>query len=80
MAAAAQGAAGMARPGIGDVTKTLMERRKRWIDTIGSVFDDENLGKVPREENPESSIFKAGEMADLMKKEKEQWDEEVEEE
>ncbi|KAK1510844.1 histone acetyltransferase subunit 3, partial [Colletotrichum tamarilloi] len=74
------GAAGMARPGIGDMTKTLMERRKRWIDTIGSVFDDESLGKVPRGSDPESSIFKAPVMADLMKREKSQWDEEVEEE
>ncbi|KAH7374993.1 histone acetyltransferase subunit 3 [Plectosphaerella cucumerina] len=79
VAAAAQGASGMARPGIGDVTKTLMERRKRWVDTIGSCFDDENLGKVPRAENPDSSIFKRSEMAELMKKEKEQWEEEVEE-
>ncbi|GKT91725.1 histone acetyltransferase subunit 3 [Colletotrichum tofieldiae] len=74
------GAAGMARPGIGDMTKTLMERRKRWIDTIGSVFDDESLGKVPRSSDPESSIFKANVMSDLMKREKSQWDEEVEEE
>ncbi|KFA60362.1 hypothetical protein S40285_08300 [Stachybotrys chlorohalonatus IBT 40285] len=74
------GAAGTARPGIGDVTRTLMERRRRWIDTIGSVFDDESLGKVPRAENPGSSIFKPEEMAELLKKEKEQWDEEVEEE
>ncbi|KAH7319980.1 histone acetyltransferases subunit 3-domain-containing protein [Stachybotrys elegans] len=74
------GAAGMARPGIGDLTKTLMERRRRWIDTIGSVFDDESLGKVPRAENPGSSIFKSEEMAELIKKEKEQWDEEIEEE
>ncbi|GKT43197.1 chromatin-remodeling complexes subunit NGG1 [Colletotrichum spaethianum] len=74
------GAAGMARPGIGDMTKTLMERRKRWIDTIGSVFDDESLGKVPRSSDPDSSIFRANVMSDLMKREKSQWDEEVEEE
>ncbi|PKS12826.1 hypothetical protein jhhlp_001038 [Lomentospora prolificans] len=74
------GAAGTARPGIGDLTRTLMERRRRWIDTIGSVFDDENLGKVPRVSDPDSSIFKASEMAGLIKKEKEQWDEEVEDE
>lgn len=72
--------AGTARPGIGDATKTVMERRKRWISTIGSVFTDETLGKVPRVENPGSSIFKAEEMADFVKKEKEQWDEEVDEE
>ncbi|KAM5355358.1 hypothetical protein ACJ41O_002004 [Fusarium nematophilum] len=74
------GAAGMARPGIGDLTKTLMERRRRWIDTIGSVFDDESLRKVPRATDADSSIFMSVDMADLIKKEKEQWDEEVEEE
>jgi len=74
------GAAGTARPGIGDHAKTLMERRRRWIDTIGSVFDDENLGRVPRSHVPGSSIFKSEEMAGLLKKEKQQWDEEVEEE
>ncbi|OAA62107.1 Histone acetyltransferases subunit 3 [Cordyceps fumosorosea ARSEF 2679] len=77
---AAGAAAGMARPGIGDLTKTLMERRRRWIDTIGSVFEDESLRKVPRVEDEGSSIFKSAEMADLMKKEKEQWDEDIEEE
>ncbi|OAA45857.1 Histone acetyltransferases subunit 3 [Beauveria brongniartii RCEF 3172] len=77
---AAGAAAGMARPGIGDLTKTLMERRRRWIDTIGSVFEDESLRKVPRVEDEGSSIFTSAEMADLMKKEKEQWDEEAEEE
>ncbi|KAG6004937.1 hypothetical protein E4U21_000606 [Claviceps maximensis] len=73
------GAAGTARPGIGDQTKTLMERRKRWIDTIGSVFDDENLNKVPRQSDPDSSIFKPADMAELIKREKAQWDEEVDE-
>ncbi|VUC21243.1 unnamed protein product [Clonostachys rosea] len=74
------GAAGTARPGIGDLTKTLMERRKRWINTIGSVFTDETVRKVPRTEDPDSSIFKPNEVAELIKREKEQWDEEVEEE
>lgn len=74
------GSAGMARPGIGDVTKTLMERRRRWIDSIGTVFDDENLGKVPRASDPDSTIFKPDTMADLIKKERQTWDEEVEEE
>ncbi|CAM1504458.1 Fc.00g020490.m01.CDS01 [Cosmosporella sp. VM-42] len=74
------GAAGMARPGIGDMTKTLMERRKRWIDTIEPVFDEESLGKVPRIADPNSTIFNREIMQELMKKEKEQWDEEVEEE
>ncbi|KAI1097646.1 histone acetyltransferases subunit 3-domain-containing protein [Jackrogersella minutella] len=74
------GAAGMARPGIGDVTKTLMERRRRWIENIAPVFNDPNLGKVPRSTNPDSTIFKPDMMTDLMKKERQAWDEEVEEE
>ena len=74
------GAAGTARPGIGDLTKTLMERRKKWIRTIGGIFTDEMLAKVPRQSDPDSSIFKHQEMSDLMKKEKAQWDEEVEDE
>jgi transcriptional adapter 3 len=78
--AAGSAGAGMARPGIGDVTKTLMERRRRWIDNIGTVFDDENLGKVPRGSDPDSSIFKPEIMADLIKKERQSWDEEVEDE
>ena len=79
-AAAASAGAGMARPGIGDLTKTLMERRRRWIESIGTVFDGENLGKVPRVTDEGSTIFKAAEMAALMKKEKDAWEEEVEEE
>lgn len=78
--AGGNGAAGMARPGIGDVAKTLMERRRRWIDSIGTVFDDPTLGKVPRVSNPGSSIFQPDTMASLMKIERQAWDEEVEEE
>lgn len=73
------GATGMARPGIGDVTKTLMERRRKWIDTIGGVLDTES-NKVRRNRDPGSSIFKPEDMAELVRKEKEGWDEEVEEE
>jgi transcriptional adapter 3 len=76
----AAAAGGLARPGIGDLTKTLMERRRRWIDNIGTVFDGENLGKVPRVEDDGSSIFRGDVMTDLMKHERENWDEEVEEE
>jgi len=75
---AAGGAAGMARPGIGDLTKTLMERRRRWIENIGPVFDDETVTRVPRGADEGRSIFKAAEMAELLKREKEAWDEEVE--
>ncbi|KAL5625214.1 hypothetical protein BROUX41_005274 [Berkeleyomyces rouxiae] len=79
-AAGGAGGAGMARPGIGDVAKTVMERRRRWMDTIGSVFEDDNLVKVPRNDEPDSSIFKEVDLAELMEREKEMWDEEVEDE
>ncbi|TVY57688.1 Chromatin-remodeling complexes subunit NGG1 [Lachnellula cervina] len=72
---------GMARPGIGDMTKTVMERRKKWIEGIGLVFDDErSTVKVPRSSNPGSSIFKPDDMGELIKREKESWDEDAEEE
>lgn len=75
------GAAGVTRPGIGDLTKTVMERRKKWIEGVGPVFDDErSTVKVPRASNPGSSIFKPEDMAELIRKEKESWDEDVEEE
>jgi len=67
----------MARPGIGDLTKMLMERRRKWIDSIGLVFDSEF--KVPRADNPQkedTSIFKPDVMADFIRKEKEALDEE----
>ena len=79
-APAAAAAGGLARPGIGDLTKTLMERRRRWIENIGTVFDGENLGKVPRVEDEGSSIFKGDVMTELMKRERENWEEEVEDE
>ncbi|KAH7319045.1 histone acetyltransferases subunit 3-domain-containing protein [Rhexocercosporidium sp. MPI-PUGE-AT-0058] len=72
------GNTGMARPGIGDNTKTLMERRKKWIDTIGGVLD-EDANQVRRSRDPDSSIFKPEDMADLIRKEKESWDDEAEE-
>ncbi|KAH8649412.1 putative chromatin-remodeling complexes subunit NGG1 [Tricladium varicosporioides] len=73
-------ASGMARPGIGDITKTLMERRKKWIEGVGPVFDDErSVVKVPRASNPGSSIFKPDGMSDLIKREKETWDEDADE-
>ncbi|TVY34208.1 Chromatin-remodeling complexes subunit [Lachnellula subtilissima] len=74
------GATGMARPGIGDMTKTVMERRKKWIEGIGLVFDDErSTVKVPRSSNPGSSIFKPEDMGELIQREKEAWDEDAEE-
>ncbi|KAK7743635.1 Transcriptional regulator [Cytospora paraplurivora] len=77
--AAVPASTGVARPGIGDLTKTLMERRRRWIESIGTVFDGENLGKVPRASEPDSSIFKPAEVAELVKKETQRWDEDDDE-
>ncbi|KAI1405429.1 histone acetyltransferases subunit 3-domain-containing protein [Hypoxylon fuscum] len=77
--AAAGAAAGMARPGIGDLTKLVMERRRAWINTINPVFNDPNLGKVPRSSNPGSTIFKPEIMADLVKQERQTWDDDVDE-
>jgi transcriptional adapter 3 len=72
---------GMARPGIGDMTKTLMERRKKWIDNIGPVFGNEkSLGMVPRVSDEGSSIFKPEDIAEYNRREREAWDEDVEEE
>jgi len=72
---------GVARPGINELTKTVMERRKKWVEEIGPVFD--TSFKVPRVNNPENentSIFKPEDMAEFVRKEKEAWDEEGEEE
>lgn len=66
--------------GIGDLIKMLMERRRRWIENIGIVFEDEVLIKVLRVSEEGSMIFKVGEMGELLRREKEVWDEEVEEE
>lgn len=70
---------GMARPGIGDQTKTLMDRRRRWIQEISPIFETDRY-KVPRSEDPDSSIFDSDSMAEYMKREKQQWEEEVEDE
>ena len=71
--------AGMARPGIGDQTKTLMDRRRRWISEISPIFETDRY-KVPRAEDPNSTIFDSDTMGEYMKREKQQWDEEVEDE
>ncbi|KAL2165397.1 hypothetical protein VTH06DRAFT_695 [Thermothelomyces fergusii] len=50
------------------------------LDSIGTVFDDESVTKVPRVQDGDTSIFKPAIMAELLQREKEAWDEEVEEE
>lgn len=67
-------AAGVGRPGIGDMARTLMDRRKRWRDCIGPVFKDSKT-TVPSKED---SIFDAVTMAEYEKAELEGWDEEQE--
>ncbi|KAI9776106.1 MAG: Transcriptional regulator [Geoglossum umbratile] len=66
-------AAGVMKPGIGDVTKTLMDRRKKWSDFIGPVLEDVST-TIPNE-----SIFKREVMEEHIEKEREAWDEEGEE-
>ncbi|KAK6340266.1 Transcriptional regulator [Orbilia blumenaviensis] len=39
-------AAQTARPGIGDMAKMLMERRRKWKDTVGPVFD-KDVTRIP---------------------------------
>ncbi|KAJ5037208.1 uncharacterized protein L3040_007387 [Drepanopeziza brunnea f. sp. 'multigermtubi'] len=75
----AAGNTGMARPGLGDGVKNLMEKRSKWIDTVGSVLDEESI-KVRRSKDPESSIFKPEDMAEYIRREKETWAQEVEDE
>ncbi|KAJ9191726.1 hypothetical protein DTO166G4_2990 [Paecilomyces variotii] len=67
-------AAGVGRPGIGDVARTLMDRRKRWRDCIGPVFKDSKTTVPSKDE----TVFDPAVMAELEKAELEGWDEEQE--
>ncbi|KAL4891689.1 histone acetyltransferases subunit 3-domain-containing protein [Aspergillus ambiguus] len=67
-------AAGVSRPAIGDVARTLMDRRKRWRDCIGPVFKDCKTSVPGRTE----SVFEPALMAEIEKGELEGWDEEQE--
>ncbi|KAI2127112.1 Transcriptional regulator [Ophidiomyces ophidiicola] len=66
--------AGVGRPGIGDVARTLMDRRKRWADCIGPVFKDCKT-TVPGKDEP---LWDPVTMAEFEKVEIEGWDEEHE--
>lgn len=61
--------AGVSRPGIGDAAKTIMERRRKWIDSVGPVFE-EGLTRIPKE-----TIFSPEDMAPLLEKERDAWEE-----
>lgn len=67
-------AAGVSRPAIGDVARTLMDRRKRWRECIGPIFK-ESRTTVP---SANESIFDPADMAEYEKTELEGWDDEQE--
>ncbi|KAF3932787.1 hypothetical protein ABW19_dt0207558 [Dactylella cylindrospora] len=50
-------AAQTARPGIGDMARTLMERRRKWKDTVGPVFDKE-VTRIPTKTIFDEDIMK----------------------
>ena len=64
--------AGVTKPGIGDAAKTLMERRKKWIDTIQPVFNED----VRRVRGKGEGIFEEKELEVLLRAEKDGWDDE----
>lgn len=66
--------AGVSRPGIGDVARTLMDRRKRWADCIGPVFKGVKTIVPGKDE----SIWDPMVMAEYEKAELEGWDEDQE--
>jgi transcriptional adapter 3 len=68
------GGTGISKPGIGDVAKTLMERRHRWIDNIGPIFHDTNTNVRTKGQD----IFDPATMEELEKLELENWDDEAE--
>ncbi|KAF3204606.1 Transcriptional regulator [Orbilia oligospora] len=61
-------AAQTARPGIGDMAKTLMERRRKWKDTVGPVFD-KDVTRIP-----DKTIFDEDIMRGLEAKEATEFD------
>lgn len=52
-------ASGMAKPAIGDATKAVLDKRKKWNTQIGPVFAEDNFS-VPRAGDPESKRLFAG--------------------
>lgn len=68
------GGTGISRPAIGDVARTLMDRRKRWRDCIGPIFRDCKTSVPGKDE----TIFEPSVMAEYEKAELEGWDEEQE--
>ncbi|KAI4104901.1 MAG: hypothetical protein L6R37_003025 [Teloschistes peruensis] len=66
---------GISKPGIGEPVRQLMNRRQKWVDMIGPVFEDgEGEEGLNLEHKP--TIFDAASMERLIKAEKERWEEE----
>lgn len=72
--AGSSSSAGVTKPGIGDMARQLMERRKKWEGKIGPVFGDD----VTRVRGSREGIFTDEVMEPLRKAELERWDEEDE--
>ena len=68
------GGMGVSKPGIGDLARQLMERRKRWQEKIGPVFE----GDVRRVRGSGEGIFEGEQMERLVRMEKEAFEEEQE--
>ena len=67
------GSGGIAKPGIGDSARALLEKRKKWIDTIGPIFSKD----IMRVRGPRDNIFTLEIMKPLMEAEKERLEEEL---
>lgn len=67
------GGAGMSRPGIGDMARTLMDRRRRWKSTIEPVFSDD----VTKVRTAGESIFRNEDMGPFVAAEKDRLEEEL---
>ena len=61
---------GVAKPGIGDAARDLIDRRKRWKGTISPVFED--MEKIL---GPGESLFEGEQWEKLLKAEEERWEE-----
>ena len=65
--------AGVSRPGIGDMARTLMDRRRRWKSTIEPVFSED----VTKVRDSEESVFRDEDMAPFVAVEKDRLEEEL---
>ena len=68
------GSSSVARVAINDQTKQLMNRREKWANQIGPIFDEE----VTKVRTEGESIFTDDVMEPLIRAERERWDEEAE--